>query len=203
MNIRKNIDYSDMYNSLDKTMSVEMPQMEQCYEIGKTVCRRSEKGAAVAAAEYLSKKYPDSKGFSPRNLRRMRDFYRAYEDTPSLLDAAMQVGWTQNVVILEADLSNEQREWYLRAAKQFGWSKAELIEKIKDNAYEAFVLRCNEKECSASEEAADQTNTYRSYAMEKKLWLMIQRIAGWAARNDEGRRRCMMLPVYGPVHMRC
>lgn len=70
----------------------------------------------------------------------MRDFYRAYEDTPSLLDAAMQVGWTQNVVILEADLSNEQREWYLRAAKQFGWSKAELIEKIKDNAYEAFVL---------------------------------------------------------------
>ena len=75
MNIRKNIDYSGMYEALDMLMAQQLPQMELYCEIGKTVCRRTEKGAAVMASEYLDKHYPDAKGFSPRSLRRMRDFY--------------------------------------------------------------------------------------------------------------------------------
>lgn len=73
MNIRKNIDYSEMYAALDTAMAAERQQMELYCEIGKAVCRRTEKGAAVAAAEYLSKQYPDVQGFSPRNLRRIQE----------------------------------------------------------------------------------------------------------------------------------
>ena len=85
MNIRKNIDYSDMYAALDAAISAEKQQMKLYCKIGKAVCQRCEKGAAVAAAAYLRKQYPDAQGFSPRNLRRMRDFYRTYEDRPDLL----------------------------------------------------------------------------------------------------------------------
>ena len=120
MNIRKNIDYSEMYETLDKLMAKQLPQMELHCEIGKAVCRRTEKGAAVMASEYLYKQYPDAKGFSPRSLRRMRDFYRTYENHPALLSRAMQLGWIQNVVIMEADLTMELREWYMKAAKKFG-----------------------------------------------------------------------------------
>lgn len=63
----------------------QLPQMELYCEIGNAVCRRMEKGAAVMASEYLNKHYPDVKGFSPRSLRRMRDFYRTYEDHPCVL----------------------------------------------------------------------------------------------------------------------
>ena len=94
MNIRKNIDYSEMYEGLDELMAQQFSQMELYCEIGKTVCRRTEKGAAVAAAEYLNKHYPDVQGFSPRNLRRMRDFYRTYENHSSLLCRAMELSWT-------------------------------------------------------------------------------------------------------------
>ena len=76
MNIRKNIDYTEMYEALDELMALQLAQMELYCEIGKAVCRRTEKGAAVMASEYLNKNYPDVKGFSPRNIRRMRDFYR-------------------------------------------------------------------------------------------------------------------------------
>ena len=48
------------------------------------VCTRPEKGAAVMAAEHLQASCPESKGFSPRNLRRMREFYRAYADSREL-----------------------------------------------------------------------------------------------------------------------
>lgn len=147
MNIRKSIDYSEMYAALDRIMEAQMSQMELYCEIGKAVCQRREKGAAVAAAAYLHKQYPDVQGFSPRNLRRMRDFYRIYENDPQLLSLALQLGWTQNVVILEADLPMELRGWYLKAVKRFGWSKNELIAKIASNAYGEIVLTIDEKLC--------------------------------------------------------
>jgi len=158
MNIRKNIDYSEMYAALDQTMAVRMSQMELHCEIGKAVCQRCEKGAAVAAAAYLNDRYPDVQGFSPRNLRRMRDFYRTYKDQPALLSLALQIGWTQNVVIMEANLSMEQLEWYLKAEIQFGWSKAELTEKLTYNAHEVIVLAPDDEACYIEEqkEAADQ-----------------------------------------------
>lgn len=152
MNIRKNIDYSDMYAALDAAMSAEKQQMKLYCKIGKAVGQRLEKGAAVDAVEYLSSHNPDVQGFSPRNLRRMRDFYHTYEACPSVLAAAMQVGWTHNVVIMEADLSMELREWYLKAGKQFGWTKAELNEKIANNAHDVIVLDNDEEACCSVEQ---------------------------------------------------
>lgn len=113
MNIRKNIDYTEMYAAIDTAMAAEVERMELYIRIGQAVCLRAEKGAAVAAAEYLRKRYPDVQGFSPRNLRRMRDFCRTYENHPVLLYLAMHLSWTQNVVIMEADLTMELREWYI------------------------------------------------------------------------------------------
>ena len=122
MNIRKNIDYSLMFDAMRVAMSADMSQMKLYCELGRLICQRTEKGAAVAAAEYLQRNYPDVPGLSPRNLRRMRDFYRMYEGNPELLDLAMEIGWTQNVVILEADLSIKERHWYLCAVRQLSWS---------------------------------------------------------------------------------
>lgn len=62
------------------------------------------------ASEYIRAKYPQVHGFSPRNLRRMRDFYRTYENHPAAMSLAMELGWTQNVVIMEAELTMELRE---------------------------------------------------------------------------------------------
>ena len=144
MNIRKNIDYTEMYEALDELMSQQLSQMKLYWEIGKAVCRRTEKGAAVMASEYLNKQYPDVKGFSPRSLRRIRDFYRTYENYPALLSRAMKLGWTQNVVIMEADLTMELREWYLKATVQFEWSKMELSRNITDGVHQYLVLLMEE-----------------------------------------------------------
>ena len=100
MNVRKPTDYSAMFAALDELMAANLPQMELYRGIGCIVSGRPEKGAAVAAAEYLQDTYPDAAGFSPRSLRRMRDFYRTYESTPQVMAEAMNIGWTQNVVIM-------------------------------------------------------------------------------------------------------
>ena len=140
MNIRKNIDYTAMYAQIDTAMQAELTTMARYFAIGQAVAERPEKGAAVAAAEYIQKNWPDEKGYSPRNLRRMRELYRVYGDCPEAIALAEPIGWTQNVVILEADLDLSLRLWYMKSARQFGWSKLELIEMIENAAHTEIVL---------------------------------------------------------------
>ena len=140
MNIRKAVDYSTMFATLESVMKADLPQMELYCEIGKAVCAHSEKGAAVAAAEFIKELYPDMTGFSPRNVRRMRDFWQLYSGTPELLGEALHLNWTQNVVIMEAEPPAEERRWYIRKATARNLSKAELLRMIEDSAYLESVL---------------------------------------------------------------
>ena len=140
MNIQKAVDYSAMFAALESVMEADLPQMELYCEIGKAVCARSEKGAAVAVAEFLKEQYPDMTGFSPRNVRRMRDFWQMYGDMPELLGEALRLNWTQNVVIMEAELTAEERRWYIRRAAARNLSKSELLRMITDSAHLESVL---------------------------------------------------------------
>ncbi len=159
MNIRKPVDYSAMFAALDTLMAEALPQMELYAEIGKLVSGRPEKGAAVAAAEYLRAAYPDVPGFSPRNLRRMREFYRAYESAPEMLAEAMTIGWTQNVVILETELTLQEKAWYIQAARQFGWSKVELTKMIEEHAHETAALDITDDPCYSNNSGGDGDGT--------------------------------------------
>ena len=105
------------------------------YAIGKLINQRPEKGAAVAAAEFLQANFPDRTGFSPRNVRRIRDFYKVYENDQTLLRLAMKIGWTLNVVIMEAELTKDVRRWYLKQAREQQWSKTILLEKLASAAH--------------------------------------------------------------------
>ena len=135
MNIRKPTDYTTLFTALDAAVAAQLPQMELYCEIGRVVSGRAEKGVAVAASEYLQAAYPAAEGFSPRNLRRMRAFYAAYEESPEIMRLAMNLGWTRNVAILERCGSNEERAWYIRAVLRFGWKKAKLLEAIESQTW--------------------------------------------------------------------
>ena len=136
MNVRKPVDYGTMYRKLTAILAQNLPQMDEVYAIGRAVSQRPEKGSAVAAAEFLQANFPDRAGFSSRNVRRMRDFYKTYENDQTLLRLAMKIGWTLNVVIMEAELTSDVRKWYLEQAQRRGWTKAELQAALEAEAYD-------------------------------------------------------------------
>ena len=47
---------------------------------------------------------------------------------------AMTIGWMQNIVIMEAELTIQEKMWYIQAVRKFGWSKLELAEQIAASA---------------------------------------------------------------------
>lgn len=180
MNIRKNIDYTAMYARINEAMQAERPAMARYFSIGQVVAERPEKGAAVAAAEYIQKNWPDEKGYSPRNLRRMRELYRVYGDYPEAIALAEQICWTQNVVILEAEMELELRLWYMRAVRQFGWSKQELIEMIKNSAHTEIVLDNGQEVCdneNCESEAISRNPAVKNFPA-KLFGLIRQRCRG-------------------------
>ena len=85
MNVRKPVDYGAMHRELTAIFVQNLPQMSEIYAIGKAISQRPEKGAAVAAAEFMQVNFPDRTGFSPRNVRQIRDFYKTYENDQKLL----------------------------------------------------------------------------------------------------------------------
>lgn len=155
MHIRRASDYTAMFTELDALIRAKLPQLELYCKIGRLVSSRPEKGAAVAVAEYLSSAYPELSGFSPRNVRRMREFYHTYEQVPEIFAAAMTIGWTQNVVILEAELVPQERAWYIHAVRHFGWSKQELQRRINGNAHLEMALDFVDDMCYTEEKNAD------------------------------------------------
>ena len=157
MNVRKPADYSAMYRELTEILARNLPRMDEICAIGKDISRRPEKGTAVAAAEFLQANFPDRAGFSPRNVRRMRDFYKTYENDEPLLQLAMKIGWTLNVVIMEAELTRAERKWYLEQAKIRNWTKAELQLAIIAEEYKAAFAE------ATAASASNQTHRQKTY----------------------------------------
>lgn len=123
-------------------------------EIGKCICTQGEKAYVVHLAQELAEQFPNCKGFSPRNLRRMRDFHRTYEGSPILMKRAQSLNWTQNTVILERCETDEQRTFYIRLAAEQGLSKLALMKAIQSGAFEAAGTEQNAAEDMANPCAA-------------------------------------------------
>lgn len=109
--------------------------LELYTRIGQCICRQGEKAFIPHLAEMLADRFPSLKGFSLRNLRRMRDFYRTYENSPALMSRAQSLGWTQNAVILECCETDEQRSFYIDLAAERNLSKLSLMKAIQEDAF--------------------------------------------------------------------
>ena len=155
MNVRKPVDYGMMYRELTVILAQNLSQMIEIYTIGKVISQRSEKGAAVAAAEFLQVNFPEHTGLSPRNVRRMRDFYKVYENDQMLLRLAMKIGWTLNVIIMETELTRDVRKWYLEQAREQRWSKAVLLEKLASAAHLEKTLAVEADTCYTDKKVED------------------------------------------------
>ena len=131
------------------------------WEIGKSVSEKVEQEKwGKSVVEQLSKdlqtEHPGIRGFSARNIWRMKTFYDTYKNNEFLPPLVAEIGWVQNCLIIEKCKDDVQREYYLRKTKQMGWSKSDLIDKINKNHFENQSLEQNNFELTVSPELKAQ-----------------------------------------------
>jgi len=94
-------------------------------------------GVVRQLAEYICHKFPDIKGFSDKNLWRMKQFYETYaEDAEKLSPLVRQISWTNNCIILSRAKSLQEKEFYLNLCIQERLSKRQLDRQIDAALYE-------------------------------------------------------------------
>lgn len=91
-------------------------------------------------ANYIQRTEPDIKGFSDKNIWRMKQFYETYRDFPKLSPAVREISWSHNLVIFSRCKTVEEREFYLRLAKQENYSFRELDRQISVGLFERTLL---------------------------------------------------------------
>jgi predicted nuclease of restriction endonuclease-like (RecB) superfamily len=98
-------------------------------------------GRKIASAEWgdgivdelaatLARRYPAVRGFTRRNLFRMRQFHEAYKDNKKVSALLTQLPWTHHLIILSQAKPTEAREFYILAAIKQRWSKRQLEREI-------------------------------------------------------------------------
>jgi predicted nuclease of restriction endonuclease-like (RecB) superfamily len=91
-------------------------------------------------AKYIEIQEPDLKGFSDKNLWRMKQFYETYRNHPKLSPLVREISWTNNLVIISRTKTEEEREFYLNICKQEKYSKRELERQISTSLFERTML---------------------------------------------------------------
>jgi predicted nuclease of restriction endonuclease-like (RecB) superfamily len=115
-------------------------------EYVSTKLEKSEWGESVVAdlANYIKNKEPEIKGFSDKNIWRMKQFYETYKDFPKLSALVREISWTHNLAIFSRCKTSEEREFYLKITKEENYSSRELERQISASLFERKIIG-NEK----------------------------------------------------------
>jgi len=109
------------------------------WRIGRDIRARQEAhgwGAKIVdrIAADLKAAFPDTEGFSPRNLKYMRAFAVAWPDEGFVQGVLAQLPWYTHVALLEKLETSEERRWYAQRAIEHGWSRNVLVLQIEAKA---------------------------------------------------------------------
>lgn len=129
----------DVLNTKNKIIYNANSELINLYfRIGKVISEKSKYGKklVILLSKSLKISFPDSKGFSERNLWRMKAFYENYKDLVILPPAVAVLPWTHNYILIEKIKEIDKRLWYAEKCMENGWSKTFLIHQIELNLYD-------------------------------------------------------------------
>ena len=83
--------------------------------------------------------FPESKGYSVRNLKYMAKFAEAYPDREFVQQVVAQIPWGHNIVLMDKVSNPDERIWYIQKAIENSWSRNVLVHQIESGLYKRQV----------------------------------------------------------------
>jgi predicted nuclease of restriction endonuclease-like (RecB) superfamily len=125
--------------------AVNAALIELYWEIGSMMSRKIKAadwgdGVVDRLAEFIAQTEAGLRGFTRRNLYRMRRFYEVYADDVIVSPLVTQSPWSHHLIILGQSKRRQEREFYVRIAIEEKWTKRELERQFKAALFERVVL---------------------------------------------------------------
>lgn len=142
------------------------------WNIGEYISKKIEQaewGDSVVTelAKHIQQNEPEIKGFSDKNIWRMKQFFETYKDVPKLSSQVREISWTHNMIILSRSKTLEEREFYLKLVKHENYSSRELERQISSGTFERIMIGNQKLSAVLRESSHNLTNTFKdSYVFE-------------------------------------
>lgn len=123
----------------------------------------SEWGQSVVKelSQYIQSNEPDIKGFSDKNLWRMKQFYESYREFPKVSTLLREISWSHNLAIFSRCKSIEEQEFYIKLTKNENYSVRELDRQISSSLFERTMIGNSKLTTVLRESNADIANTFK------------------------------------------
>ncbi len=170
-------EFSDIINLIKQSRSnafraINAELIDLYWNIGKYISNKidtAEWGDSVVMelAKHIKQNEPEIKGFSDKNIWRMKQFYETYKDLPKLSTMLRELSWSHNLAIFSRCKSVEEREFYLKLAKQESYSFRELDRQISASLFERTMITNTKLSTALRENNQNLTNAFKdSYVFE-------------------------------------
>lgn len=142
------------------------------WNIGEYISNKieqSEWGDSVVTelAKFIQTHEPEIKGFSDKNIWRMKQFYETYKGIPKLSPLLREISWTNNLLIFSRCKTIEEMEFYLHYTNKENYSKRELDRQISASFFERTMIGNTKLSPVVRESSKDISNTFKdSYVFE-------------------------------------
>jgi len=151
-------------NNAIKTVNAELIGLY--WSIGEYISRKvelSEWGQSVVKelSQYIQTNEPDIKGFSDKNLWRMKQFYETYKEFPKVSTLLREISWSHNLAIFSRCKSIEEQEFYIKLSKQENYSFRELERQISSSLFERTMIGNSKLSTVLRETNTDIANTFK------------------------------------------
>lgn len=84
--------------------------------------------------------FPESKGYSVRNLKYMAKFAARFPNREFVQEALAQITWYHHIALMDKVKNADEHVWYAKEAAQNGWSRNVLVHQIESGLYQRQVL---------------------------------------------------------------
>lgn len=127
------------------TVSVNRELLVLYHSIGEAINEHKTWGNKLVEnlAADIKISFPDTTGYSVRNLKYMAKFAAAYpndENDEFVQQPVAQIPWGHNITLLDKLSDNKERLWYAEKIAENGWSRNVLVHQIESGLYQRQVL---------------------------------------------------------------
>ena len=118
-------------------------------------------------ANYIKKIEPNLKGFSDKNIWRMKQFYEAYKGDLKLSTLLREISWSHNLAIFSRCKNSDERLFYLEKCINENYSFRELERQISSSLFERTMIGNSKLSPPAREILDAEKNVFKdSYVLE-------------------------------------
>jgi len=107
------------------------------WQIGNIIIANTKYGAKFVEnlARDIKTEFPETKGFSVRNLKYMRKFAEIIDDEEKVQTLSALLSWSHNTRLLDKAKTQEEIVWYAKQTVENTWSLSALEYQIETKLY--------------------------------------------------------------------